>query len=87
MESSCRDLLNDMAERRPPSKYNQDTYHPFLGFTPKQSSISLNGFFPVYVSIVDHHQNTFIINEKIQIYFIIFCIYLKKNKKIKTQLF
>jgi len=35
MESSHRDLLNDMTERRPIWKNNQNTYHPCLHFTPK----------------------------------------------------
>jgi len=34
-ESFRRDLLNDMAERRPISKNNRNTYHPRFGFTPK----------------------------------------------------
>jgi len=35
MESSRRDLLNDIAERRPILKNYQNTYHPLFGFTPK----------------------------------------------------
>jgi len=35
MESSRQDLFNDMAERRPILKNNQNTYQPHLGFTPK----------------------------------------------------
>jgi len=35
MESSIRDLLNDMAEHRPVFKNNQNTSHPRFGFTPK----------------------------------------------------
>ena len=35
MESSRRDLLNDMAEHRPILKNNQNTYHPRFAFTPK----------------------------------------------------
>jgi len=35
MESSRLDLLNDMAERRPILKNNQNMYHPRFGFTPK----------------------------------------------------
>jgi len=36
MESSRRDLLNDMAEHRPTLKNNQNTYHPpRFGFTSK----------------------------------------------------
>jgi len=35
MESSRRDLSNDMAERRPILKNNQNRYHPCFGFTPK----------------------------------------------------
>jgi len=36
MESSRRDLLNDMAEHRPNLKNNQNTYHPSFGFTTKK---------------------------------------------------
>jgi len=35
MESSRRDLFNDMAEHRPILKNNQKTYHPRFGLTPK----------------------------------------------------
>ena len=35
MESSRRDLSNDMAEHWPTSKNNQNTHHPRFGFTPK----------------------------------------------------
>jgi len=35
MESSCRDLFNDMADLSPILKNNQNTYHPRFGFTPK----------------------------------------------------
>jgi len=35
MESSRRDLLNDLAEHRPIMKINQNTYHPRFSFTPK----------------------------------------------------
>jgi len=35
MESSRRDLLNDMAEHKPILKNNQNTYHTRFGFTPK----------------------------------------------------
>jgi len=35
MESSRRDLLNDMAEKRPILKNNQKTDHPSVGFTSK----------------------------------------------------
>jgi len=35
MESSRRDLLNDMAEHGSILKTNQNTFHPRLGFTPK----------------------------------------------------
>jgi len=35
MESSRRELLNDMAERKIILKNNQNTHHPRLGFTPK----------------------------------------------------
>jgi len=34
MESSRRDLLNDMAERRSILKNIQNTYYPRFGFTP-----------------------------------------------------
>jgi len=37
MESSRRDLSNDMAEHRSILKNNQTTYHPRFGFTPKTS--------------------------------------------------
>jgi len=35
MESSRRDLSNDMAKHRPISKNNQNTCHPRFGFTSK----------------------------------------------------
>jgi len=35
MESSRRDLLNDMAQHRPILKSNQNRYHSRFGFTPK----------------------------------------------------
>jgi len=35
MESSRRDLLNDMAEHKSILKNNQNTYHPRFDFTPK----------------------------------------------------
>jgi len=35
MESSRRELLNDMNEHRPTLKNNQNTYHSGLDFTPK----------------------------------------------------
>ena len=35
MESSRRDLLNDMAEHRSILKNNQNTYYPRFSFTPK----------------------------------------------------
>jgi len=35
MESSRRDLLNEMAEHRPILKNNQNTFHPRFGFTTK----------------------------------------------------
>jgi len=35
MESSRRDLSNDMAEHKPILKNNQNTHHPRFGFTPK----------------------------------------------------
>ena len=35
MESSRRDLSNDMAEHRPILKYNQNTYYPRFSFTLK----------------------------------------------------
>jgi len=35
MESSRRDLLNDMSEYRPILKNSQNTYHPRFGFTSK----------------------------------------------------
>jgi len=43
MESSRRDLLIDMAKRRPILKNNQNTYHPHFGFTP--NSLPQTGFF------------------------------------------
>jgi len=46
MESSRRDLLNDMAEHRPILKNNQNTHHPRFGFTPKTGKAFPNmGFF------------------------------------------
>jgi len=36
MESSRRHLLNDMAEHRPISKNNPNTFHPRFGLTPKK---------------------------------------------------
>jgi len=35
MESSCRDLFNDMTELRPILKNDQNTYYARFGFTPK----------------------------------------------------
>ena len=35
MESSRRDLLNDMAEHRPTLKNNLNTYNPRISFLPK----------------------------------------------------
>jgi len=35
MESSRRDLLNDVAERGSILKNNQNTHYPRFGFTPK----------------------------------------------------
>ena len=35
MESSRRDLLNDMAEHRSILKNNQNTYYPGFSFTPE----------------------------------------------------
>jgi len=34
MESSRRDLSNDMAEHRPILKNNKNAYHPRFSFTP-----------------------------------------------------
>jgi len=42
MESSRRDPLNDMAERRSILENNLDTYHPRFGFTPETGSIPQN---------------------------------------------
>jgi len=39
MDSSRRDLSNDMAEHRPILKNNQNTHHPRFSFTPKTYSI------------------------------------------------
>jgi len=39
MESSRRDLLNDMAEHRPILKDNQNMYDPRFGFTPKTGTV------------------------------------------------
>jgi len=41
MESSRRDLVNDMAENGPILKNNQNTFHPRFGFTPKTGAASL----------------------------------------------
>jgi len=35
MESSSRDLLNDVAEYRPTLKNKQNTYNPYFTFIPK----------------------------------------------------
>jgi len=48
MESSRRDLLNDMAEHRPILKNNQNTYHPRFGFTPKTGKEFLKTGFCFY---------------------------------------
>ena len=46
MESSRRDLLNDMAEHTPILKNNQNTHHPRLGFTLKTGiAFPKTGFF------------------------------------------
>jgi len=45
MESSRRDLLNDLAEHRPILKNNQNTYHSRLGFVSKTGiAFSKTGF-------------------------------------------
>jgi len=38
MESSRRDLFDDMAEHRSIFKNNQNTYYPLFCFTPKTSA-------------------------------------------------
>jgi len=43
MESSRRDLLNDMAEHRPTLKNNQNTYHPRFSLSRKLSKIRSGG--------------------------------------------
>jgi len=45
MESSRRDLLNDMAEHLLILKNNQNTFHPRFGFTPKTSVAFPKRFF------------------------------------------
>jgi len=40
MESSRRELLNDVAEHRPILKNNQNTYHTRFGFTPETGTAS-----------------------------------------------
>ena len=52
MESSRRDLLNDMAEHRPISKNNQNMNHLRFGFTPKAVIIPHNGFFCFYFALI-----------------------------------
>jgi len=45
MESSRRDLFNDMAERRPIMKNHRNTYDHRFGFTPKTGiAFSKSGF-------------------------------------------
>ena len=44
MESSRRDLWNDVADYRPILKNNQNTYHPSFDFTPKQKYSQNGGF-------------------------------------------
>jgi len=45
MESSRRDLLNDMAEHRATLKNNENTYNPCFGFTSKTGiAFSKTGF-------------------------------------------
>ena len=44
MESSRRDLLNDMAEHRSILKNNQNTHYPRFGFTLKTSTEPPNGW-------------------------------------------
>jgi len=39
MESSRRDLLNDMVEHKAVLKNNQNTYQPLFGFTPKTGTV------------------------------------------------
>jgi len=45
MESSRRDLLNDMAEHRPILKNNQNTYYPRFSSTLKIGTAFPKGFF------------------------------------------
>jgi len=40
IESSRRDLLNNMIEHRPILKNNQNMYHPNFGFTPRTGIVS-----------------------------------------------
>jgi len=42
MESSRRDLSNDMTEHKPSLKNNQNTYYPRFGFTPKTGMVFPN---------------------------------------------
>jgi len=48
MQSSRRDLLNDMAEHRPILKNNQNMFHPRFGLTPKTGiAFPTRGVLPV----------------------------------------
>jgi len=50
MESSRRDLLNDMAERRPILKNNQNKHHPSFGFTSETRTPKRGFVFTVKIS-------------------------------------
>jgi len=39
MESSCQDLLKDMAEHKLILKNNQNTYYPLFSITPKTGKV------------------------------------------------
>ena len=49
INSSRRDLLNDMAEHIPILKNNQNTHHPRVGFTLRIGSLPQNGAFVLTV--------------------------------------
>jgi len=69
MESSRRDLLNNVAEHRSILKNNQTTYYPRLSFTPK----SLNSLKQMFCFHCDNrgHINKELINLKCAVYLLI----------------
>jgi len=73
MESSRRDLLNDMTEHRLTLKNNQNKYHPRFGFTPNTGTSSPKRGF-VFTKNCHPEKN----------YFIKYALQSKKTKRNTT---